>query len=79
MTTNIVNTSELRAMLATISEDIVRNKLNSLLPLTPRGKQIVKLWFELQDPYAISQRYTLSDHCSVLWPRDADMLINKSA
>jgi hypothetical protein len=79
MTTNIVDNDELTAALRQIKQDIVRNKLESLLPLTPKGKQIMKLWFDKETPRSLSQRYTLSQHCSVLWPRDADVLINKSA
>jgi hypothetical protein len=77
-TTNIAD-PELRAMLATIKGGIVRNKLKSLLPLTPKGKVMVKLWFDKETPRALSQRYTLSEHCSPTWPRDADVLMNKSA
>jgi hypothetical protein len=71
MTTNIED-NQLRAMLAKIGQDIVRDKLKSLLPLTPKGKQIVKLWFDRQTPRALAERYTLSEHCSPLWPRDVD-------
>jgi hypothetical protein len=79
VTTNIVDNDELTAMLATIKQDIVRNKLNSLLPLTPKGRVMVKMWFGKETPRALALRYTLSEHCSPTWPRDADVRINKSA
>jgi hypothetical protein len=77
-TTNIVDNEELTAALRQIKQDIVRNKLKSLLPLTPKGKARVKLWFDKETPRALSQRYTLSEHCSPTCPRDADVLINNT-
>jgi hypothetical protein len=79
MTTNIVDNDELTAALRQIKRDMVRNRLANLFPLTPKGKVMVKMWFDKESQMALALRYTLSDHCSPTWPRDADVLINKSA
>jgi hypothetical protein len=79
MTTNIVDNEGLTAALRQIKQGMVRNRLANLFLTMPKGKVTVKMWFDKETPRALAERYTLSDHCSPLSPRDADVLINKSA